>query len=62
VLVSFFCQKGFIEEAIELVELMMDYGCVPNLITYNTSVDGITKDCSSEDALELLHGLVSKGV
>jgi hypothetical protein len=41
---------------------LAEHGCTPNLITYNTLLDGIDNDCSSEDALELLHGLLSKGV
>ncbi|CAG7887061.1 unnamed protein product, partial [Brassica rapa] len=39
--INAFCKRGRVEEGIELLVKMEEAGVVPNVVTYNTVIDGL---------------------
>ncbi|KAJ1279063.1 hypothetical protein BS78_04G126500, partial [Paspalum vaginatum] len=59
-LISYLCQKGFVERAIEVLEKMPKYNCMPNVIIYSTLINGLSEQDSVDDALKLLNNMPCK--
>ena len=52
---------GNVKEAIKLFQQMKDSSLVPDVITYSTLMDGLSKDGTLQEANKLLDGLRSEG-
>jgi len=60
-LIAGFCKKGKLQEAFQLLDVMVEIVHQPSDITYNTLVDGFCKVGNLEKASELLQEMLEKG-
>ncbi|KAB5533677.1 hypothetical protein DKX38_016763 [Salix brachista] len=61
-MIKFLCKFGRVQEAKELMMMMVLWGVLPDNITYSTLVTNIDKSCSAEEVIELHYYMVLKGV
>jgi pentatricopeptide repeat protein len=61
-LIKFLCKFGCVQEAKELMMMMVLRGVLPDNITYRTLVINFDKNCIAEEVIELHDSMVLKGV
>ena len=61
-LLSGLCKEGFIDEGIQLLNLLVGTSSSPGLVTYNIVIDGLARLGSMESAKELHDEMVGKGI
>lgn len=61
ILVNAYCKEGLVEEAQDVVEVMIKRGLQPNIVTYCALMDGYCLRNQLDLALEVFNAMVSKG-
>lgn len=56
------CKSGRALEALELLRLLENGRCKPDVKAYNTVIDGLCKDRMVDDAFQIFSTMVNKGV
>lgn len=54
------CQKGLVGYGVEVLEEMPNYGCSPDIIMYNSVINGFVEYGSVDDALKLFKSMPCK--
>ncbi|PON68180.1 Pentatricopeptide repeat [Parasponia andersonii] len=50
------CKEGRMDESLSLFHDMINYGVVPDVVTYNSLIHGMCKSCPREEAKRFLVG------
>lgn len=61
-MINFLCKEGRVQQAEELMKLMVDRGPVPDCSTYSILITRVRKTCSADEILSLHDYMVLKGV
>ena len=51
-----------LNDAIEALNMMVERGCSPNVVSYNTLINGFCKEKRIDEAMNLFHEMSNKGV
>ena len=51
-----------LKDAIEALNMMVEWGCSPNVVSYNTLINGFCKEKRIDEEINLFHVMSNKGV
>jgi leucine-rich PPR motif-containing protein len=59
-IIDYLCQNGLVGYGVEVVEKMSNYGCSPDIIMYNSLINGFVEYGSVDEALKLFKNMPCK--